>query len=394
MTPSTPFARITLKRNEDRRIRAGHPWVFSNEIRDLTGTPGRGDLVELRDAGGVCLGYGLYHPHSLIAFRLISATPETLDAAFFARRLQNARTLREKVFPGSTFYRLVHGEGDFLPGLVIDRYNDHFVIQTLAAGMDARIEPICDAIEMLFQPASIVERNESPMRSLEQLDPRKGVLRGTPAPTEIVDEHVRFTVDTLGGQKTGFFLDQRMNRLKVRQCAGGARVLDCFSNDGGFALHAAAGGAASVLGLDSSAEAVQRATENARINSAAQVRFQQADVFDALSDLGPSGERFDIIVLDPPSFAKNRKNVATAKKGYRDLHRAAFPLLASGGFLATASCSHHILPDTFIDVVNSTARECNRRLQQIVWLGASPDHPVLPAVPETQYLKFALFRVE
>jgi 23S rRNA (cytosine1962-C5)-methyltransferase len=238
-----------------------------------------------------------------------------------------------------------------------------------------------------------VERNESSLRTLEHLPPRKGVLRGTAAQTEIVDEGVRFVVDPLGGQKTGFFLDQRANRLLVRQFAAGLRVLDCFCNDGGFALHAAAGGAASVLGIDSSADAVTRAQQNATLNNAGTVTFCQADVFDALTDVAATDQRFDMIILDPPSFTKSKKNVATAKKGYRDLHRAAFQLLGSGGFLATASCSHHILADTFVDVVNTTARECNRKLQQIAWRGASPDHPVLPGVPETQYLKFALFRV-
>lgn len=393
MTSPLPFARLTLKRHEDRRILAGHPWAFSNEIRDITGAPGIGDIVELRDAGGSSLGFGFYHPHSLIAFRLLSATPMEMDAGFFGARLASALELRERLFPGATFYRLVHGEGDFLPGLVIDRFNDHFVVQTLAAGMDRRLDAVCDALETLFHPQSIVERNESSLRTLEQLPPRKGVLRGTPTPTEIVDEGVRFLVDPLAGQKTGFFLDQRLNRMAVRQFTHAARVLDCFCNDGGFALHAAAGGASQAIGIDSSADAVQRATRNAEINGFANATFRQSDVFDALTGIAATGERFEMIILDPPSFTKSKKTVATAKKGYRDLHRAALPLLASSGYLATASCSHHILPETFLELVNSTARECGRRLQQVYWRGASPDHPVLPGVPESQYLKFALFRV-
>ena len=387
MPPSPPIARLTLKRHEERRIIAGHPWVFSNEIRDVVGSPAQGDVVELRDAGGLCLGYGLYHPHSLIAFRFLSATPVTPDAAFFTTRIATALALREKIFPGSTFYRLVHGEGDFLPGLVIDRFNDQLVIQTLAAGMDQRIEAVCDALTSLLHPASIIERNESSQRTLEHLPPRKGILRGSATPTEIVDEGVHFIVDPLGGQKTGFFLDQRANRLLIRQFAHGARVLDCFCNDGGFALHAAAGGAISAHGIDSSADAVERAERNAALNKAGNVTFQHADVFEALAGMAVAERRFDLIILDPPSFTKSKKNVATAKKGYRDLHRAALPLLANGGFLATASCSHHILPGTFLEVVNAAAREVNRLLQQLAWRGASPDHPVLPTVPETEYLK-------
>jgi 23S rRNA (cytosine1962-C5)-methyltransferase len=394
MNSTSHPARIILKRHEERRILAGHPWVFSNEIREIINTPSQGDIVELRDAGGVCLGYGFYHPHSLIAFRFLSANPEPIDTGFFTRRIQMAQSLRESLFPGSTCYRLVHGEADFLPGLIIDRYNDHFVIQALAAGMDARLDSICDALESLFHPASIVERNEASARSLELLPLRKGVLRGTPARTKIVIDGVRFLVDPADGQKTGFFLDQRTNRLAIRQFSPNARVLDCFCNDGGFALHAATAGARSVLGVDSSLDAIKRAQQNAALNGVENASFRQADAFEALSGLAGSDDQFDLIILDPPSFTKSKKNVVTAKKGYRDLHRAAFPLLAKGGFLATASCSHHILSDTFMDVINTTARECNRRLQLILWCGASPDHPTLPAVPETSYLKFGLFRVQ
>jgi 23S rRNA (cytosine1962-C5)-methyltransferase len=394
MTPSLHPARLILKRHEERRILAGHPWVFSNEIREIINTPAQGDVVELRDAGGVCLGYGFYHPHSLIAFRYLSQNPEPIDTAFFTRRLQMALSLRESLFPGSTCYRLVHGEADFLPGLVIDRYNEHFVLQALAAGMDARLDSICDALESLFHPLSIVERNEVSARTLEHLPLRKGVLRGTPARTEVTIDGVRFLVDTVEGQKTGFYLDQRTNRVAIRYFSANARVLDCFCNDGGFALNAAAAGAQSVIGIDSSLDAVKRAQQNAALNGAQNAAFRQADAFEALAGFAESGDQFDLIILDPPSFTKSKKNVVTAKKGYRDLHRAAFLLLAKGGFLATASCSHHILPDTFIDVINTTARDCNRRLQLVLWCGASPDHPTLPTVPETSYLKYGLFRVQ
>jgi 23S rRNA (cytosine1962-C5)-methyltransferase len=393
MTPTGQIPRLTLKRHEERRIIAGHPWVFSNEIREITGAPAQGDIVELRDAAGDCLGYGFYHPHSLIAFRLLSADATDVDAAFFARRFTTALTLREKLFPGSSCYRLVHGEGDLLPGLVVDRFNDQFVIQTLAAGMDMRLDAVCDALEAMFHPTGIVERNESSLRTLEHLLPRKGVLRGVPASTQIETDGVKFTVDPLGGQKTGFFLDQRVNRTLVRRFSPSARVLDCFCNDGGFALHAAAGGAASVRGIDSSADAVSRAQHNAALNSAHNVTFVQGDVFEELARLAAEDQRFEVIILDPPSFTKSKKNVTTAKKGYRDLHRAALQLLVKDGYLATASCSHHIMPETFQEIVNATARECGRRLQEIEWRGASPDHPLLPGVPETAYLKFGLFRV-
>jgi 23S rRNA (cytosine1962-C5)-methyltransferase len=393
MNASPALATIHLRKNEDRRILSGHPWVFSNEIRETTGKPAAGDIVELRNAGGKPLGIGIYHPHSLIAVRLLSRTPVEVDAAFFRGRLQDALALRDRLFPGSTVYRLVHGEADFLPGLIIDRFNDHLVIQALSFGMDARLPVICDVLEELFHPAAIIERNDPPVRTLDELPLRKGVLRGEASAVTFTDHGLQFTVDLLAGQKTGYFLDQRMNRLAIRQFSSGARVLDCFCNDGGFALHAAHAGAADVTGIDSSGEAISRARVNAQRNGLSAVHFEETDVFTALEERAERGEHFDVVVLDPPSFTKNRKTVPAAKKGYRDLHQLAFRLLTPGGYLLSASCSHHILPDTFLDVIRDAAVRSDRRIQLLEWHGASPDHPTLPAVPETGYLKFGVFRV-
>jgi 23S rRNA (cytosine1962-C5)-methyltransferase len=384
---------VILRNKEDRRILAGHPWVFSNEIRETKGSPAIGEVVEVVAASGLTLGTGFYNPHSLIAARILSPTIESFDAAFFRMRLTAAKELRERLYPGETAYRLVHGEGDFLSGLVIDRYNDHFVVQTFSFGMDQRLPLICDALRELFAPASIVARNESSLRTLENLPLGTNVLYGEPSPTVITVMGLKYTIDTREGQKTGFFLDQRENRTALARFCGNARVFDGFCHDGGFALTAARAGAREVLGVDVSADAVARARANAVLNGIEVARFEEGDVFEGLAGLAASGEKFDVVVLDPPSFTRSRKNVQAAKKGYRDLHLAAYPLLPPGAILFTASCSHHILPEVFLDIIDDSARRAGRRLQLLDWRGAAPDHPTLPAVPETRYLKAGIFRV-
>jgi 23S rRNA (cytosine1962-C5)-methyltransferase len=279
MSLSTPHKHIVLRKNEDRRITAGHPWVFSNEIRETHGAPGAGDVVEVRNAGGKPLGVGFYHPHSLIAVRMLSRSVVEIDGTFLGDRLLRAAALRERLFPGSTVYRVVHGEADFLPGLIVDRFGEYMVVQTFAYGMDLRLPLLSDLLEAHFHPTGIIERNESSLRILEGLPLRRGILRGSAGTTTYTDNGLRFTIDLMSGQKTGFFLDQRVNRLLVRGFSPGARVLDCFCNDGGFALHAAHAGAASVLGIDSSGDAIDRARMNARENGLSTVRFEEQDVF-------------------------------------------------------------------------------------------------------------------
>jgi 23S rRNA (cytosine1962-C5)-methyltransferase len=384
---------VILRKNEEHRIVGGHPWVFSNEVRETHGSPAIGDVVELLTAGGISLGIGLYNPHSLIAFRLLSQSIEEIDTEFFRSRLARALDLRQTLYPDSATYRLVHGEGDFLPGLIIDRFNEYCVVQTHSHGMDLRLPMICDALQSVVAPKGIIERNESPMRTLEQLPLKKGVLRGEAGTTTITMDGLKYRVDVLEGQKTGFFLDQRENRSAIARFSKKAEVLDCFCNDGGFSLSAARGGATAVTGLDSSEEAVRNAAENASLNGLSGVRFEQADIFEALPALAKKEAKFDLVILDPPSFTRSRKNVQTAKKGYKELHTGAFKLVKKGGTLATASCSHHIEPEVFLSIVDETARKGGRRIQLLEWRGAAPDHPTLPAVPETRYLKFGIFRI-
>lgn len=384
---------IVLRKNEEHRITQGHQWVFSNEIKTVRGDPEPGDVVELLRHDEKFLGIGFYHPHSLISTRLISREREEISFDFFERRITQALQLRKRLFPDSDTYRLVHGESDFLPGLVIDKYNEFLSVQTFAFGMDRRLTLICDVLESLFHPKAIVQRNETRLRTLEGLPLEKGVLRGSLDQTIISENGLKFKVDLLNGQKTGFFLDQRLNRNSLRRYVKGSLVLDCFCNEGGFALHAAKGGAKAVWALDISQTAIGKARVNTTINQLEDVHFEAGDAFERLKQLEAEGKRFDVVILDPPSFSKSRKTVATALRGYKEINTAALKLLNSGGILATASCSHHVTEESFLMTAEAAARAAHRTLQMLEFAGASPDHPVLNAMPETKYLKFAIFAV-
>jgi 23S rRNA (cytosine1962-C5)-methyltransferase len=384
---------IILRKNEEHRILAGHQWVFSNEIKAVNGTPEAGDVVELLRHDEKFLGVGFYNPHSLIAFRLLSREMDTITFEFFERRISQALELRKRLYPDAETFRLVHGEADFLPGLVIDKYNEYFSIQTLAVGMDRRTTLICDVLDSIFHPKAIIERNESPLRSLEQLPQQKGVLRGTIGQTIVSEYGVKFKAALMDGQKTGLFLDQRENRRAIQRYVKGASVLDCFCNDGGFALYAAVAGAGSVLAVDSSETAIANARVNATMNEVPEIQFETCDVFDKLPELDKAGQRFDIVILDPPSFSRNKKTVATALKGYREINAGALKLINPGGILVTASCSHHVTDQSFIETIEAAARLTHRALQLLEWRGAAPDHPTLPSMPETAYLKFGIFAV-
>ena len=385
---------IILKKNEEHRIVAGHQWVFSNEIASIRGEPATGDIVEILRADDKFLGIGMYHAQSLIACRWLSAEREELSFGFFEKRMQRALALRQKLFPGAETFRLVHGESDFLPGLIVDKYNEFIALQTLSAGMEFRLALVCDVLESLFHPKAIVARNDAPIRTLEGLAEEKKVLRGSPGVTIIDDDGVKFEVDVLHGQKTGFFLDQRKNRTAIRKYAGGAAVLDCFCNEGGFSLHAAAAKPASVRGLDISESAVAKAKVNARLNCMETIDFQREDAFRALDALSENGTRFDTVILDPPSFTRSKKNIPAALRAYTNINKAALRLINPCGFLITASCSHHITEDGFLSAIDQAAVKTRRRLQMLEMNGASPDHPVLSVMPETKYLKFAIFSVQ
>ncbi len=384
---------LILKPKEDRRLRQGHLWVFSNEVARHPGAAA-GDVVEVLTAREESLGSAIYHPHSLISARLLLSDVEELDQAFFSERLSAAAELRRRLFPEESCYRLVHGESDWLPGLLVDRFQDYLVVQTTTAGMDRRLPVIVEALKELFQPQAILERNDSGLRGYEELPERRGVRFGDdPGPITIQENGIRYRLDLLHGQKTGFFLDQKLNRRAAARYAPGARALDCFCNLGGFAFHLARAGASQVVGVDISEDAIGRAHENCRLNGFSNVEFIVSDTFMFLEEQLESGATYDLIVLDPPSFARTKKHVGSARKGYRRLNELALRLLTEGGILLTASCSFHIFEDVFRELINEAAVRADRRLKLLEWHHQAPDHPILPAMPETQYLKLGIYQV-
>lgn len=388
------FPTVRLKKHEQRRLQAGHLWVFSNEIEEVDAEAETGSVVRIEDAAHNALGTGFYNKNSLIAVRVLSRKEEPVDRAFLVKRLRAAESLRHAVFPESVAYRLAHGESDLLPGLIIDRYNDSYVVQILSAGMQVFQDEITTILRDEFGAACVIARNESHLRALEGLSSETAVLHGTPAPVVITDGIVQFELDLVEGQKTGFFYDQRENRKTIRPFSHGARVLDCYTNIGGFALHAATAGAREVIGVDSSDRALASAATNAAHNGVAEkCRWIHGDVHATLKQYADARETFDIVVLDPPAFAKNRKSLNTAVKAYAELQTLALLLVREGGMLATASCSHHVSATLFEEIVAGAAAKTRRRVQILEKRGAAPDHPVLAGMIETEYLKFILARV-
>jgi 23S rRNA (cytosine1962-C5)-methyltransferase len=387
---------VLLKRREEKRVLGGHTWVFSNEIERIDGEPPAGAAVAVKRSDGRLVGYGFFNPSSLIAVRIFSRRDPVMDRPLLVERLKHAAGLREVLYPGSTAWRLAHGESDGLPGLIVDRYDTVFVIQTLALGMDLLKDLLRDVLVQDFGATAVVERNESALRVYEGLPQRSGLLAGEIDGVVVIEEGgLKFEVDPVRGHKTGFYFDQRENRLAIRRFASTARALDVYCNDGAFALHAAKAGAGEVLGVDVSADSIARAERNAALNGLAdRVRFEAAGAPEALEALHQGGERFGLVVLDPPSFTRSRKNVPQAKRAYVDVNRRAIRVLSRGGFLATASCSHHITDETFLECVHEAALSVDRWPRLLEWRSQAPDHPILPAMPETRYLKFALLQID
>jgi 23S rRNA (cytosine1962-C5)-methyltransferase len=388
---------LYLKPKEHRRLISGHLWVFSNELREVPRDIAAGETAQLFTHDGRLMGTGFFNPHSLISFRLLTRNEEQPDREFFRRKITEALRLREKIYPATetNAFRLVHGESDGLPGLIVDRFDRAIVIQSFSAGMDRHMPLITEVLTELFDPKAIVIRNESPLRELEGLPLYREVLKGSPEETQqvITDGGISYRVDILEGQKTGFFLDQRENRRIVRRFAEGADVLDVYTNDGGFALNAMHAGAKSTTMVDISQEALQRAEQNARMNGLGNFSIIAADAFDALAGLRQEQRSFDLVVLDPPSFTKSRKSVPTALKAYTKLNRMGLQLVRDEGFLATASCSHHVSEEDFLAAVHLGALHAGKHLRLISRNAQPPDHPVLLSMPETGYLKFACFYV-
>lgn len=390
------MSRLTLLKGHDRRVRSGHPWIFSNEIAPGETKPAPGASVELYSHGGEFLGIGSYNPQSLIALRLLSRRRESIDSIeFYRQRIEAAWHQRQRHYEPDQAIRVVYGEADGLPGLVVDRYGEVLSLQLLTLGMEQRRELITAALQDLFSPAAIVARNDVAVRELEGLPQQVELLSGQLPQELIVAEHnLRFAVDVLGGQKTGHFLDQKENHLALRGRVEGGRVLDLFCYSGSWAIHAGHFGAREVLGVDISAGAVAQAEKNARLNGLEQVcRFTRADVFDLLRDLARQKQQFDTLVLDPPAFVKSRKKLPEAIKGYLTINRRALELVAPGGYLFTCTCSHHLDRVTFLDLLRQAGQQSGRTLILEEMRGQAYDHPVLLACPETDYLKCAILKV-
>ena len=382
---------VTVARRGAERARAGHLWIYRSDVRDAAGVP-PGAVVRVRDERGRHVGQALWSDRSEIALRVLTLGEETVDREWWRARLRRAVERRGGLVEGADAYRLVYAEGDLLPALIVDRYRDLLVVQTLAQGTDALKAALVELLVEETGARAVVERNDVRVRALEGLELTAGVLHGdAPEELEVSQHGVRFRVAPLAGQKTGAFLDQRENHLAARAYARG-RALDCFTFNGGFALNLAAA-CESVTGLDVSAEAVAAARRNAELNGAANVEFREANVFDALREFETQGARFDTVVLDPPAFAKNRASVPAAARGYKEINLRALKLLAPGGVLVTCTCSYHMGEQTFLEVVAEAAADARRRVQVVEKRVQSRDHPVLLGVPETLYLKCLVVRV-
>ena len=391
---------VTLKKGEGRTIKAGGAWVFNNEIETITGRFHNGDLVIVHDFDGYPMGKGYINQNSKIRVRLLTRhVNQEIDESFFQMRLQNAWNYRKDTVDTSSC-RLVFGEADFLPGIVIDKYEDVLVMECLTLGMERYKEQLANLMKQILQKDGIqirgvYERSDAKEREKEGLSRVKGFI-GAEFDTnvEITENGVRYMVDVVNGQKTGFFLDQKYNRLAIQKLCKGKRVLDCFTHMGTFALNAGIAGASEVTGLDISEFAVEQATENAKRNSLSDtVTFRAANVLDELPKLAAAGEKYDVVILDPPAFTKSRQATKNAIKGYREINMKGLKLVKDGGYLATCSCSHFMTQELLAKTIREAARATHKRLRQVEFRTQAADHPILWSAEESYYLKFFIFQV-
>ena len=391
---------VTLKKGEGRTLKAGGMWVYDNEIASVAGEFEDGDIVEVRDFDGYCMGCGYINRKSKITLRMLSRKKDAvIDESFMERRVRDAWEYRRQTIDTSSC-RLIFGEADFLPGIVVDKFADVLVVESLALGIDRWKGVIVEALKKVLAEDGIhirgvYERSDAKVRLQEGMERVKGFIgEAFDTKVEIVENGVRYMVDVEDGQKTGFFLDQKNNRAAVGRLCKGKKVLDCFTHTGSFALNAGMAGAESVLGVDASQLAVEQARENARLNGLEErVRFECADVFELLPRLEQQGERYDVVILDPPAFTKSRNSVKNAAKGYREINLRGMRLVRDGGFLATCSCSHFMEPELFAKTIREAAAGAHRRLRQVEFRTQGPDHPILWAADQSYYLKFYVFQV-
>lgn len=388
------MTKVYLKRKISQRIALGHPWIFNNEVEKIVGPVTAGDIVEVYYADEQFAGRGYINPASQIIVRLLTRKKEEINADFFLLKIKEAWTYRQKM--GYTENcRLIFGEADGLPALIIDKFNDYFVIQTLALGMDMWKHAIVDALNSVFHPKGIYERNDVPVRELEGLTQIKDYL-SAPFPTEITinENGLQFYVNIETGQKTGYFLDQQDNRRSIQHIVKDADVLGAFTYTGTFEIHAAHYGAKSVLGIDISENAVAQANKNAALNKLDHiVKFEAMNAFDVLKAWGKEGRKYDVVMLDPPAFTKSRSNIQKAITGYKEINLRGMKLIKNGGFLVTSSCTNLVSPELFLETINMAAKDARKRIRQVTFQTQSSDHPIIWGMENTHYLKFLIVEV-
>jgi 23S rRNA (cytosine1962-C5)-methyltransferase len=384
--------KIYLKKNEERRLNIGHQWIFSNEIEKFEGDILDGGISEIYSARNEYLGKGFYNKHSLIAYRHLTDSQEEIDESFLRKRIKTAEQHRLKIYPDRQSYRLCNSESDFLPGLIIDKFDNMFSIQIFSKGMECFKETIVNILKNDFNADLIIEKNDNELRVLEGLEKMQNILfkkDDNILEYNIVSiDDIKYNIDMMNGQKTGFYLDQYFNRMKIRTYVSeNSAVLDLFCNEGGFALNAAFAGCRDITAVDSSEHSITQAKKNAELNGFPGIEFIKDDVNDYFDKIFQSKQKFNVIVLDPPSFTKSKKNVPSAVKGYIELNYKAMRLLHKNSFLFTYSCSHHISESAFEDILVKAAAQAKRRIQIIDFANCTYDHPVLPQMSETKYLK-------
>ena len=385
------MTKITLRKTRETRVRSGHPWLYASEIERVEGESAAG-VAEVYSAKGTFLARALYNPASQIALRILTTHDEPIDADFFARRVRTAWEYRQR-FCDVNSCRAIYAEADFLPGLVVDKFGGVLVVQVLSLGMELWKRELTDILVEVIRPEGIYERNDVPVRRHEGLEMQTGLLLGeVPDRVEMVENGIVYAVDVKHGQKTGFFLDQKENRAAIAPLCPGARVIDMFCHNGSFALNAAKYGAREVTGVDISEEALAVARDNARANGL-DANFEAHNCFDLLRALSDQGEKYDLVILDPPAFTKTRQMTERALRGYKEINLRGMKLVPDGGFLVSCSCSQHVDDAAFTAMLNEAARDAKKKLRMVEFRTQAKDHPILPASPETKYLKCAILQV-
>lgn len=389
------MGKAKLKKGEEKRIKAGHLWIFNNEIDKVGDLEENGEIVEVLDFKGNFVARGYYNKHSLISVRILTSDlNQEIDKNFLKEKINQAFQYRQNIYPQLSSYRVIYSEGDLLPGLIIDKFENFLSVQVLTLGMEKLKPFILEVLEELFQPEGIVLKNDSVFREMEGLEKEIKIVKGDLDVPLIIEEYgLKFYVDLLKGQKTGFFFDQRENRSLTAFLSTNRKVLDCFCYTGGFALTAAKGGAKEVLGVDESETAVKLAQENAKLNNFSNITFQKQEVFNFLRKLNSAGEKFDMVILDPPAFVKSKEKLKEGIKGYKEINLQALKLLDSGGILISCSCSYQLSKEDFLNMIKSAAADSGKSIRLVKELTQAADHPILLSMPETQYLKGVILEV-